>query len=334
MMPVISSGKDRPNLSVIIPVYNVESYLARCLDSLLQTEGICDAQIILVDDGSTDKSGLIADGYASAHDCIECYHKENGGLSDARNYGLEKASGRYVFFFDSDDKIIPSSMRKVLETVSDTDADVIVWDGTAIDEKDNDISSGIDLILTHKGLPENGDMTDGISALTKQIKDHGKTAMTAWLRAVRRDYLLDKKLFFEKGLLHEDELWTPQVMAGANSVLYLPEKVYCYRLRTGSITGDYRSCRIEHAKAYIHIMDSLYDYYREHIEDDKSRKVLLSDWADTYLWEISSLGFGRYDIRKQIPRKKIFSCAGSFRSGCKALILLVFGAKIYCYLSR
>ena len=131
------TANDNPCLSVIIPVYNVERYLGRCIDSLLNTKGIENTEIILVDDGSTDESGRIADSYAEKHAVISCYHKENGGLSDARNYGLNRAKGRYVFFCDSDDMVVPGKFCKVIEDLAKSDADVLLWDGMTIGEDDS-----------------------------------------------------------------------------------------------------------------------------------------------------------------------------------------------------
>ena len=89
-------------VSVIVPAYNVERFLPRCIESLLK-QSYSNLEIIIVDDGSTDKTGDIAEGYAEKYDHIRCIHKENGGLSDARNMGLKYSKGEYVVFFDSDD---------------------------------------------------------------------------------------------------------------------------------------------------------------------------------------------------------------------------------------
>lgn len=93
-------------ISFIVPVYNVEDYLEQCIESLLH-QNIPESQyeIILVDDGSVDLSGKICEQYSMGYENIKCFHKENGGLSDARNYGLERAEGKYILFVDSDDYI-------------------------------------------------------------------------------------------------------------------------------------------------------------------------------------------------------------------------------------
>lgn len=112
-------------LSVIIPVYNVEDTLRRCVDSVLR-QGIGDMEIILVDDGSTDSSGCIAEACAKEHGCVSCLHKENGGLSDARNYGMERAKGELIAFVDSDDQLADGSYKPLIEFLCDnTNVDIV-----------------------------------------------------------------------------------------------------------------------------------------------------------------------------------------------------------------
>lgn len=316
-------------LSVVVPVYNVAQYLSKCIDSLLNTEGIEKTEIILVDDGSTDESGKIADSYAGKFTIIDCYHKENGGLSDARNYGLNRAKGKYVFFCDSDDMVVPDKFRKIIEAAAQSNADVLLWDGVTINEKDEVIKSEMDLILVHGGLESAGEMITGTDAMVSQIKDHGKIAMTAWLKAVRREYLLDKELLFEAGIFHEDELWTPQVMTGALKVLYIPEKVYCYRLREDSLMTSAKN-QSKHAEDQIRVLNQIFDHYEANISDKSKRDVLLANWAETYLWTIKNYEVWKYGCSKKIPRGRILSSAKSFKTGCKALLLRVFGVKFYC----
>lgn len=325
--------RDIPALSIVIPVYNVENYLDRCLQSLIKTEGIEKTQIILVDDGSTDASGKISEDFSSGYGFIECFHKANGGLSDARNYGLEKASGKYVFFMDSDDAVIPGAMREVIKAAEESDADVLLWNGESVDK---DVFGGdllLDLILKHNGLPDNGEIMTGTDAMVRQIKDHGKYSMTAWLRACRRDFLIGKGILFEKGITHEDELWTPQVMVNAGSVRYIPETVYRYRLRADSIMRS-PGAQERHATDMVHILNFLPGFYLENVSSEEQLKVLLSDWVNTYLYEIFTYEFGKFPCRKDIPRGKILRYAQGFKQKMKALFLCVFGAGNYTGATR
>ena len=105
-------------LSIIIPVYNVATTLSRCVDSVLR-QNAGDSEILIVDDGSTDGSAEIADGYASRHSNIRCFHKANGGLSDARNYGLARARGQYVTFVDSDDELADNTYAPLLDLLTE-----------------------------------------------------------------------------------------------------------------------------------------------------------------------------------------------------------------------
>lgn len=116
-----------PLLSIIVPVYNVERYLCQCLDSLL-AQNLSDYEVILVDDGSTDQSGMICDRYASAHSLFQCVHKPNGGLPSARKCGFEASHGQYVTFVDSDDWVSSDMYGRMCQTIHDTHADVVICD--------------------------------------------------------------------------------------------------------------------------------------------------------------------------------------------------------------
>lgn len=326
---LITGANNSICLSVVVPVYNVERYLGKCIDSLLNTKGIEQTEIILVDDGSTDGSGKISDSYADKFTIIDCYHKENGGLSDARNYGLNRAKGKYVFFCDSDDMVVSEKFGAIIEAAAKSDAEVLLWDGVTINENDEVIKSGMDLILVHGGVDHAGGTVTGTDVMVSQIKDHGKIAMTAWLRACRRDYLLNNKLFFKAGIYHEDELWTPQIMTGASKVMYIPEKAYCYRLREDSLMTSSGN-QEKHAQDQVSVLNQIVGYYETKIGDAPKRDILLANWADTYLWTIKNYEVWKYDCSKQIPKGRILSCAGSFRNKLKALLLKLFGTKFYC----
>ena len=315
-------------LSIVVPVYNVARYLGRCVDSLLDSEGIEKTEIILVDDGSTDNSAALADSFAAKYSFISCFHKENGGLSDARNYGLKHAKGKYVFFCDSDDMVIPEGFAKVIKTAGQCSAEVILWDGITIDEEDAVTDASNSYVLVNSGLDSRVEIS-GTESLTRQIKDHRRYAVTAWLRACRRDFLLANDLFFEKGLVHEDELWTPKVMISSSHVLYLNENVYCYRIRDNSIMGSYSNAYEEHAKAFVYIMNTLNKYYSEHINDRKRYRTIMSCWAETYLWEITRYCISRFECRRDVPRFRLLIYVKGFKNKIKTMVLCLFGFRAY-----
>jgi len=316
-------------LSVVVPVYNVAGFLDKCIDSLLKAEGISSTEIILVDDGSTDESGKIADSYSEKYDFISCYHKENGGLSDARNYGLKRANGRYVFFCDSDDMIVPESFGHVIRTAAETDADILQWNGMCIDENDKEKVTDYSRRLRHEGLPEDGVPMTGLEMLYKQISCSKDCPFVVWLRSYRRDFLNGNELFFEKGLVHEDEMWSPVVLTKAKSVLYIPEVVYQYRLRDNSIMSHVASDPGMHAGVIVGIMNRQYEYYSSNITDGKYGRVLLAHWARKYMGEISQFDLYRYECRADIPKYNILRSSRGFKDKFRGLILFVFGAGFY-----
>ena len=113
-----------PLLSIIVPIYNVEQYVDKCIQSILN-QTYQNLEIILVDDGATDRSGSIADSYAAKDKRIKVLHKENGGISDARNYGLDHVTGDYILFVDSDDFIENTMCERLFAVANSTNADMV-----------------------------------------------------------------------------------------------------------------------------------------------------------------------------------------------------------------
>ena len=129
-----------PKFSIIVPVYKVEDYLQACVDSLLAQEAYEDQmEILLIDDGSPDRSGELCDRLSEAHGQIKAYHKPNGGLSSARNYGLDRATGEYVLFVDSDDVIESDTLKKIAEALDQFgEVDAVFFDGVEDDSVHQD----------------------------------------------------------------------------------------------------------------------------------------------------------------------------------------------------
>ena len=124
LIDIANDKGTKPLVSVIVPVYNVASCINRCLRSL-SSQTYKNTEIILVDDGSTDKSGLICDKFATNHNNIKVIHKPNGGLSDARNCGIDNATGEYLYFFDSDDVIHPNTIEILISLAQRYNADIV-----------------------------------------------------------------------------------------------------------------------------------------------------------------------------------------------------------------
>jgi len=279
-------------ISVVLPIYNVEKYLEKCITSVYDNDSFEDFEVLLVDDGSTDSSGQICDEYARRYDNIYSFHKENGGLSDARNYGLMRAKGKYVFFLDSDDFLVKNALEIIAAKLKENkETDIVVFDAICTDEEGTKQINN-DFEFVHKGLKENC-LYSGEELLEKQL-EFGFYHTTVWLGVYRRAFLVDNQLLFEKGLLHEDELWSPITTLTAQKTLYIEQKLYCYRIRNNSIMRNKQAKHEKNVKAYLHIYDHLADFYTEHISNPKLLADMMNDMCGRYLYVIFKWKFYQY----------------------------------------
>lgn len=214
-------------ISVIVPVYNVEQWVQECINSIiLQTYK--NIEIIIVDDGSTDNSGTICDQIASNDTRIKVFHKENGGLSDARNFGIDKACGKWITFIDSDDSIMNDTIETLYQLAVNTSADIAVCQYLLIDENGNEITRDVSLEKAKEILLQgnNSIMTDYILNNNIGTVAWGKLYKTSMFENIR----------YPKGKYHEDVFTTYKLIARCEKLVYTSEKKYYYRQREQSIT--------------------------------------------------------------------------------------------------
>ncbi|WP_304960408.1 glycosyltransferase [Thomasclavelia cocleata] len=214
------------DLSIIIPIYNVEKYLKRCINSLL-SQNLDNYEIILIDDESKDLSGEIADEYAKKYEFIKVIHQKNKGLAGARNTGLNIASGEYILFVDSDDWLIENTINKLLSEAKLYDLDIGVADFRYVDE-DN-------LIEPNKGKPyECKTIISGEEYLTKCLEI--KLPMMVWKSIYKHKFIVNNQLFFLEGFNHEDEHWMPLCYLKAKRVKNIDIVFYNYFIHTDCIS--------------------------------------------------------------------------------------------------
>ncbi len=221
---------NQPKFSIIVPVYKVEDYLQACVDSLLAQEEYEDQmEILLIDDGSPDKSGELCDRLAEAHEQIKAFHKPNGGLSSARNYGLDRAAGEYVLFVDSDDVIESDTLKKIAEALVQFDeVDAVFFDGVEDDGVHQDPMRRVPLEQVQCA-------DNGKQYLLEHFRDRNLN-VEACLYAYRRAFLNEHDLRFREGILHEDVEFTPRIMMQCGKVVELPDRLYHYLVRENSIS--------------------------------------------------------------------------------------------------
>ena len=209
------------NVSVIVPIYNVEEYLEECLDSIA-SQTIAGLEVILVDDGSTDNSGKIAQRYADSHENFVCYHIKNGGLGHARNFGAQFAHGKYICFADSDDIIPPYAYQDMFILGEKHSCDIVVGDVRRFNSR-REYSSSL-----HRRAFRNAREVMHIT------KDHDLLYdTTSWNKLFRRDFYVEKSLKWAEGIMYEDIPVTIPAHYMARSVAYLNKVVYLWRARDG-----------------------------------------------------------------------------------------------------
>lgn len=258
--------KNHPAVSVVIPVYNVERFLRECVDSVLN-QTMQDFEIILVDDGATDSSGAICDEYGRQDPRIRVIHQENGGLSAARNTGLDAASGEYVYFLDSDDYIEPYSLEHLQNMADEKQADVVFFDAYVFF---TDCEPDPKVYQYHRSKEYS---TKPGRQMLLELLDTDEYRTAVPLMLFRRDYMLKHNFRFREGILHEDELFTFYVYHGDGMIAHCHEELYARRMRQASImTGASMRKRYESVSVIYFELSEL--YRKKVIRDEAGRRYL------------------------------------------------------------
>ncbi len=236
-----------PKATVIVPVYNVEGYLVKCVDSILaQTEP--DFELLLVDDGSTDGSGALCDKLAQKDSRIQVIHQKNQGLGGARNTGIKAATGDWVLLVDSDDWIEPELLEKTLEAGLREEADLVMFGFRSVDEQGNTLQTFVE------DVPKDRSLTIG------ERPDLLLMAPSAWCRLYRRELLVRTGILFPPRVWYEDIRTTPKLLVAASRVVFLSYVGYDYLSRTGSITKNKNADR---NREILLAFDDLFAYFKE-----------------------------------------------------------------------
>ena len=234
-------------VSVIIPVYNVEKYIAKCLDSLV-SQTLKDIEIIVVNDGSPDNSQSIIDKYVRKYENIKSYTKKNGGLSDARNFGIKYATGEYISFIDGDDYINMSMFEKMYNKAIDEDLDIVVCDSIEVYNQKK--------VYKKSNFHYSED----------DVKNYIISPPMACTRIYKK-YLFDNKKF-TKNIYYEDLDFTPSLVLLTNKIGFIEDGLYYYVQRDDSIMRQkkYNEKLLDIFKVLNKNKELLYDKYKEEVE--------------------------------------------------------------------
>lgn len=272
---------DEKKISIVVPVYNMEKHLRCCLDSLIN-QTYSSVEIIVVDDGSQDESPIICDEYANKYENVKVIHKTNGGVSSARNEGINIAKGHYISFVDSDDYIHPMMIEKLLNEMTETHSDISVCQFKYVNEECNSyVESDFNgRIGTYSGE----------EALNNLMSSNSKINS-----GIVCDKLFDIHLFdelrFTEGQRFEDELIIHHIFGRAQKVTYIRDEYYYYRMRTDRFTSKYSLKNMDMLLAH----EDRLKYYRENYPKLLKKEVE---------WYLNILDYNYFKLLKYFPRER------------------------------
>lgn len=277
----------KEKISIIVPVFKVEEYLDRCVNSLIN-QTYKNIEIILVDDGSPDKCPEICDEYALKYDNVTVIHKDNGGLSEARNYGLKNSTGEYILYVDSDDWIEIDSCEKLIQGMKHN-VDIVVGSY-------KEVKNGETIIKKHSNI-----LQDKIY----EAKDYTISSIRqdewyapAWLNLYRKSFLIENNLFYKVGINFEDMEMLPRLFLSDPKVTYVDYPFYNYFIRENSIMTS--SFTDEKAKMIVDIFNNWMTMFLK-VDDIEYRKYMYGILVKYYIatarqrnfydWRVDGLDF-------------------------------------------
>lgn len=278
-------------LSIVVPIYKVDPYLPKCVESLLaQDLPKEDYEIILVDDGSPDRCGEICDAYAARYVNVKVVHRKNGGLSAARNTGIEVAQGEYVQFVDSDDYLESNVLKTLVDKMESDHLDILRFNYQNVNEH------YVVFEPNKFGKPfvdYRDDVCDGLTFLTERLG----FGCYAWQFVIRREIL--QGCLFKEGIYFEDTEWTPRLLLKAQRVTSTNVMVYNYLMREGSITQS-----VEEAKKRKVLADKLLlvDSMKSQMQRVGDKRWFEGMIAQTAISIVSYVAANYYSQRKEVMK--------------------------------
>lgn len=314
-------------VSFILPIYNVEKYLSECVESIL-AQTYSDFEILLVDDGSPDNCPALCDEWAKKDNRIKALHKPNGGLSDARNYGLEHAQGDYVVFVDSDDFWVNKDCLQRLMNVVDAhpECDFI---GFNCSYYYSDTKTYNKWVAYDESLSKPTDKDNVLRSLVAS----GTFPMSAWLKVLKRKALLEINLNFIKGLLSEDIPWFIDLLEGAKKCMFINDYIYAYRQGVvGSISNSFS---VRNFNSILRIIDNELQKLEGRTFNEKTKDYIKSFLAYELCICLGGLGQLDKSVRNEYYEKlKPYKWLLKFRQNPKVKKVSILNSLVGFRLTR
>lgn len=273
-------------LSIIVPIYNVERYLPKCLDSLLNQDlSAEDYEIILVDDGSPDRCGVICDEYASKYGNIRVVHRENGGLSAARNSGIDIAQGKYIQFVDSDDYLEHNVLKTLVEKMETDNLDILRFNYQNVNEK-------YEVFEPNKASKPFMDYRDEVCDGLRFLNERLGFACYAVQFMLKTELLKPSENRFVEGIYFEDTEWTPRILVQAKRVTSVDTIVYNYLMRVGSITQSVETAKKKKSLDDRMLLIDALQRQMQTLTDDRWHRGMIAQTVITVVSYISNNFYG------------------------------------------
>lgn len=313
-------------ISVIIPIYNVGFYLQECVNSVIK-QTYKNLEIILIDDGSTDECPNICDIYAKQYSNVKVVHKQNGGLSDARNVGILNSTGDYLLFLDADDFWKDSTaVQSLVDRINLTHADLLNYSYIKYYE---DLKKYINYFEDMEPLPLEFNKLESIQYLL----DNNLYIASACNKLIKKSLFEDGNLYFVKGIYSEDIDWCLRLLIKAESVDFICENFYCYRQRSGSITHTIndKKCHdltnnILKCFSMVNKSESLQDVLYKYVAYQYGTFFIMQAVAENYQSEcINELSKYKWVLKYHSNNKKLIILN---------IMVTLFGYKLSCNIIR
>lgn len=278
-----------PKISIIVPVYNVEQWLERCIESIV-AQTYADWELLLVDDGSTDRSGDICDRYAASDSRIQAFHKPNGGLSSARNYGIDKSNGEYILFIDSDDYLCDNNaLSELIKETTKHGYDILRFEYKGVNEHES--------IVFEKPLESKLQYAKRLLSNYELIKYAISGEWFAVLFFIRKSILEDLRFNEQRRFQEDIEFYARLFSKKELSCGYIPNRFYAYRNRSNSITTTANVRNLEGSFSLCEVFAE----EAETITENKLKKLYWYYSVMMYYWTLNTVSEAPYYAnRKQI----------------------------------
>lgn len=318
-------------ISIIVPVYNVETYLKDCIEHVLMQDYV-HWELLLVDDGSTDNSGRICDDFSFKDKRIYTFHKSNGGLSSARNFGLDKAKGKYVIFLDSDDYWLTSDcLRKLVNAAVSLDADVVRGEYKEVNECGDDLHIKD---ISHK-LDKANQILSSADFFKSIVNGENFSVLFLFARRIFDEYFR----FDEKRRFEEDVELNIRLFCKDLKCVYIPEVFYAYRKRSNSIVHTFKMAHLQDS----FLLSDVFEKYSHIASDPILKQVYRENAVMMYYWTLVTIAEDPYYAqRKKIintlalsqRRKRILRWANKYKIIRKSYIANVLHPNLAVLLFR